>query len=131
MSRIVFDEPAWWQRRRWRVAVAVALTVVAVVVWWAALTPPDHAPAPRSNVSFSPSASFAAARPEPQPTEPIASRAPPATAAPNPPAATRAPTQPPLSTMVAPGVHITPLSVPPGTVPAPAGPTERDSEPEN
>ncbi len=38
---------------------------------------------------------------------------------------------PVLSTLVAPGVHITPLSVPAGTEPMPAGPGPDDSEPEN
>jgi hypothetical protein len=41
------------------------------------------------------------------------------------------PAQPALSTEVSPGVHITPLSVPAGTTPDPAGPREGDSEPEN
>jgi hypothetical protein len=127
MSHIVFDEPAWWQRTRWRVAAAVALTFVAVIVWWAALTPP--APAPPAA-----SPSYAAVRMAPQPAQPmeptqrITPPAQPAITASSPPAAS--PTQP-LSTMIAPGVHVTPLSVPPGTVPQPAGPSERDSESEN
>lgn len=36
-----------------------------------------------------------------------------------------------LSREVAPGVHVTPLGVPPGTTPRPAGPGPDDSEPEN
>ncbi len=36
-----------------------------------------------------------------------------------------------LSTLVAPGMHVTPLSVPVGTTPRPAASNERDSEPEN
>jgi hypothetical protein len=127
MSRIVFDEPTWWQRPRWRLAAAIALILVAVIVWSTALTPRDSAPAPKAQ-----SPSFATARVAPQPTEPITPAVPPAPApAPSLPAASHAPTQPPLSTMIAPGVHVTPLSVPPGTVPQPAGPSERDSESEN
>lgn len=127
MSRVIFDEPAWWQQPRWRLAAAIALTLVAVIVWWVALTPRDPAPAPQAQ-----SPSFATARLTPQPTEPITPAAPPAPApAPSLPAASQVQTQPPLSTMVAPGVHVTPLSVPPGTVPQPAGPSERDSESEN
>jgi len=37
----------------------------------------------------------------------------------------------PLSTQVAPGVHLTPMGLPPGAVPLPAGPQPHDSEPEN
>jgi hypothetical protein len=39
--------------------------------------------------------------------------------------------EPALSVQISPGVHITPLSVPPGSTPEPAGPRAEDSEPEN
>ncbi|MBX3604706.1 MAG: hypothetical protein KF788_05530 [Piscinibacter sp.] len=37
----------------------------------------------------------------------------------------------PLSTEIAPGVHVTPLAVPPGTLPQPAAPGPQDTESEN
>jgi hypothetical protein len=125
MSRIVFDEPAWWQRPGWQLASAALLTLLAGIVWWSALTPVDHEPivvrAPVTPVARA--APPPAAAPAPQPLR---------STPPAPPVeATPAPTTPPLSTMVAPGVHVTPLGVPHGTVPMPAGPNETDSEPEN
>ena len=125
MSRIVFDEPAWWQRPRWRTAAAAVATIAAVAVWRAALAPADPEPvtsrvssAPMAAAPVAPPIAEAIARPPPAAASAVAPPLPPAQPA-------------PLSTMVAPGVHITPLSVPPGTVPEPAGPSERDSEPEN
>jgi hypothetical protein len=122
MGRLIFDEPAWWQRPRWHVAAAAVAMTAAVAVWWVALAPAElEAIAPR--VSNAPA--VMAVRPAP-PVEAIAP-APEAASAPAP----SPPLLPALSTMVAPGVHVTPLSVPPGTEPVAAGPRAHDSEPEN
>jgi hypothetical protein len=125
MTRIVFDEPAWWQRPRWRITVGAAATTAAAVLWRIALTPADEQP-------IAPRVAAAPAAPAPRLAPPIAE----AIVRPTPAAASAVapplpPTQPPLSTMVAPGVHVTPLSVPPGTEPVPAGPRAHDSEAEN
>jgi hypothetical protein len=128
MSRIIFDEPAGWQRPGWQVAAA-AVALVALAIWWAALSPVDHEPIAR----HTPAPPLMAARSVPAPAATTVPAAAPLPAAARPVASAPAlpALAPPLSTMVAPGVHITPLSVPPGTVPVPAGPSERDSEPEN
>ncbi len=124
MSRVIFDEPAWWQRPGWQIAAAAVLTLVSVPIWWAALSPVEHEPvAPRT-----PAAPPVAAQPAPAPAAAtsLAPAAPQVAVAPTPVAP-----PPSLSTMVAPGVHVTPLSVPRGAVPVPAGPGANDSEPEN
>ena len=126
MNPIVFDAPAWWQQPRWRIAVALALAISAAI-WWTALTPVDNGPV-RPHAA---SASLAVARPLPQPAEAIVPAAPGATAPANTARIPLAQPPQPLSTMIAPGVHITPLNVPPSTVPVPAGPSDHDSEPEN
>jgi hypothetical protein len=123
MGRVIFDEPAWWQRPRRQIAIAVAAAIAAFAVWSLALkAEPPQAPTPHA-----PSAPLMAMRPAPSPIERVAP-APPAAASVPAPAARVAPS---LSTMVAPGVYVTPLTVPPGTEPTPAGPREHDSEPEN
>jgi hypothetical protein len=126
MSRVIFDEPAWWQRPGWHIAAAVLALVVLALSWAAS------SPANREAVALrTPAPPPVATRPAPAPPETIAAAAAPLPAAPGPVAASAAPAVPPLSTMVASGVHITPLSAPPGTIPMPAGPRETDSEPEN
>jgi hypothetical protein len=123
MSRAIFDDPAWWRRPRVQLAVAPVATIMAVAVWWIALAPDAPEPvAPRvSNAT-------AVAPPAAAPAQ--AHVAPPSPGAASAAASSTAPT-PALSTLVAPGVHITPLSVPPGTDPVPAGPRAHDSEAEN
>jgi hypothetical protein len=124
MGRVIFDEPAWWQQPQWQLVAAVIATIAALAVWWAALAPADSGPIepPRA-----PNMSMAAASPT---RAPIERAAPPlpgsASTVAAPPLA-----QPGLSIMVAPGVHVTPMNVPSGTEPAPAGPREHDSELEN
>ncbi|HEX6722493.1 MAG TPA: hypothetical protein VF107_13065 [Burkholderiaceae bacterium] len=124
MSRIVFDEPAWWRRPGLQLASAALLALLALIVWWSVLTPVDHDPivvrAPATPVT-------PVARAAPPPALSLAPLAQPLAAPPVP----ATPATPPLSTMVAPGVHVTPLGVPHGAVPLPAGPKETDSEPEN
>ncbi len=125
MSRIVFDEPAWWRQPGWQLASAALLALLALVIWWSALAPVDHDPivvrAPVTPVARALPPSVASPASVAQPLPPAA----PATIAPT------APATQPLSTMVAPGVHVTPLGVPQGAVPLPATPDETDSEPEN
>ena len=123
MSRIVFDEPAWWRRPGWQLASAALLALLALIVWWSVLTPVDHDPI----VVRAPVTPVARAAPPPA-LSPAALAQPQPLAAPPAPAT---PATPPLSRMVAPGVHVTPLGVPHGAVPLPAGPNETDSEPEN
>jgi hypothetical protein len=123
MSRLKFDEPAWWERPGWQIAAAAVLTLVSLPIWWAALAPVEHEPVALRTPVATPTAPQSARAPAP--AEPLPAM-PPLAVAPSPPSPA-----PPLSTMVAPGVHVTPLSVPPGTVPQPAGPSANDSEPEN
>ena len=125
MNRIIFDEPAWWQRPRWQLAAALALAALAT--WRVAVTAADHEPIARQPPAPPPVAALSV--PAPAATMPPAAAPLPAAASAA--ASSSALAPPPLSTMVAPGVHITPLSVPPGTPPVPAGPREADSEPEN
>ena len=121
MSRIVFDQPVWWRQPKWQLASAAVLSLVALVIWWAALSPPDHDPI--------------VVRAPPATAEPATRRAtapPPAAPAPalptavlpvaEPPPGTHGPiaTAPaPVSTAVAPGVHVTPLGLPPGVLQIP------------
>jgi hypothetical protein len=126
MSRVIFDPPAWWQQPFWRIAAAVGAFSVAGLTWWAALAPADPEPvaASASSAALANPRPVPSAAPAPALVETRAQIATPAVESPM-------KTPPPLSTMVAPGVHVTPLSVPPGTNPMPAGPTAHDSEPEN
>lgn len=103
------------RRSEWLLAVAT-VAAVSVIGWTAWPDPPQPLAVPEPakttwGASLSP---FEAPAPESlvQPPPPLL------------------PTSP-LSTQVAPGVHITPLSVPTGTVPVPAGPSPNDSEPQN
>ena len=119
---IIYPTP-WWQRRSWRGLALGAVAIGVAIAGW-----PDEAP---ERASAPPAR---AARPAPLTHAAIAGPAlpdatPPAIASPT--ALLEVETQKPLSTMVAPGVHITPLSVPTGASPQPAGPRPEDSEPEN
>ena len=120
MSRIVFDAPPWWQRPGWQLASATVLAGVAGVIWWTALTPIDHdpivvrtPPAPTVMARSAPPAPAATVAPAAPPVV-VAPAAPPvvvppAIAEPSPPPAAL-----PLSRMVAPGMQVTPRSLPPG-----------------
>ncbi len=125
MSRIVFDRPAWWRRPGWQLASAALLTLLAGIVWWSALTPADHDPivvrAPVPPLARAAPPPAVAPAPQPLPAPPAAA----------PIALPPTPATPPVSTMVAPGVHVTPMGVPNGAAPMPAAPDETDSEPEN
>jgi hypothetical protein len=120
----VLDPLPWW-RLRWA-GVGTLLAAVAVGGW---LTWP-------SDAGTGPSMPAPAVRP--MVAVPHSNLMPPAAVAEPPvagllvtgsPPSRREPLAP--STEISPGVHITPLSVPPGTTPEPAGPREGDSEPEN
>jgi hypothetical protein len=104
----------------------VALATLGI--GWAAMTPVEPEPVERAwaapPVAAWPGVAGAEAAEPATPALPVV-------AVPDAAAPSASPVPPALSTMVAPGVHITPLSVPPGTVPLPAGPTANDSEPEN
>jgi len=113
MSRIVFDAPPWWQRPGWQLASATVLAGVAGVIWWTALTPIDHDPIV---VRTPPAPTVMARSAPPAPAATVAPAAPPVVmppeiAEPSPPPAAL-----PLSRMVAPGVHFTPRSLPPGVL---------------
>jgi hypothetical protein len=127
MSKIVFDAPARWQRPGLQLAAAALAALVAVAVWWAVFTPVDREPVALHTTASQPQVTRAV----PAPADTVAPAAAPLVAAPNKAASSPTLAPRPLSSLSAPGVHITPLSVPPGTVPLPAGPSERDSEPEN
>lgn len=132
MTRIVFDEPPWWERPGWQVAAAAALALVALPIWWTALSPIEHEPvALNTRAPLPPPAARAAPTETLAPAQTLAPAATPLPAATDPLASMPALAARARSIMVAPGVHITPLSVPPGTVPMPAGPGANDSEPEN
>lgn len=130
-GRLIFDEPRWWQRAGWRVAAAFVV-LTAAAAWSLTMPAADEVPvvarttaapllsqvgvpAPDEARAAAPAASAAAEMVAP----PLALPALPALPA------------PPVSAEIAPGVHVTPLSVPPGTLPVPAGPRADDSEPEN
>jgi hypothetical protein len=127
MSRIVFDEPAWWQQPRWQLASAALLALLALAIWWSVLTPVDHDPIVVRAPIAPPATPMTRAAPAPAANPMSTPLAPPPAAPPAP----ATPATPPLSTLVAPGMHVTPLGVPHGAVPIPAGPNETDSEPEN
>ena len=122
---IIHSRQKRWTPQHWAIVGAAAALSLSLTWWFS-----DAGPA--------------AAHGEPKalpvaPSTDVARRDAPAAALVAPVAAPRVegPSQPPaapsapLSVTVAPGVHITPMSVPPGTVPKPAGPTPHDSEPEN
>lgn len=125
--------PGGLPRPQWLVTVG-AIAALAGLAWWrmtpepverATLVvqePPGWGAAPSP---FGAAAVPTAAAPLPSPVASTASVAPAPLPAPGP--ASPAP----LSILVAPGVHLTPMSVPPGTLPMPAGPQPHDSEPEN
>ncbi len=131
-ARIIYVDPP---RRLPRIAVmlaAIAAGTVAGAYWATAQTPHAEAPVqPASRAVAAAPAEPAAARPASTaaPASPLVTPAPLATAVPA--AVSSAAPVVLLSTQVAPGVHVTPMSVPPGSVPMPAGPSETDSEPEN
>jgi hypothetical protein len=78
VSKIVFDEPAWWRRPGWQAVAAALLTFAAWLIWWTALVPVDHGPivvqAPTATAPRTPPqpAAPAAARPLPLATPPLA-----------------------------------------------------------
>lgn len=121
MGRIVFDQPPWWQRPGWQLAIAAVLAVAAWAVWWTALTPVDHDPI---LVRSAPSPTVMARSAVPAPAAPQAPAAP--RAAPAPPVVD-APVLPEVATVpqaatppVAPGAtQLMPLNAPPGLL-APA-----------
>jgi len=123
MSRIVFDAPPWWQRPGWQLASATVLAGVAGVIWWTVLTPIDHDPIV---VRTPPTPTVMARSTAPAPVAPAAPPvvAPP-TAMPEP---SPPPAAPPLSRMVAPGVHVTPMGLPPGVLVPAETPTEENLE---
>lgn len=133
MSRptIFFDtRPRWLPRPSLLVASVAAGVVIGVAQW--GLSPVTAEQTTRAQArpvgpAAGPTVATAAARPLASVTPAgavVPSSAPPRQASVTPHAAA-------VSTMVSPGVHITPLSVPPGTQPTPAGPSPYDSEPEN
>ena len=131
------DPLPWWRSRR---ALGAALVVAGTLAGAVATLsdgsrlPPLHEPVV---VRVAPSAANAAATASPFLPSPMPHAAQPlpapaaAAAIPVGSAAPQMPVPPVLSRQIAPGVHITPLSVPPGTTPEPAGPHAGDSEPEN
>jgi hypothetical protein len=144
MSRpgtIVFDQPPWWRRPRVVLGCLACASVVGAL-WWSAITladdgeplqrPQAHAPQLADAPLASPNTPPDATAPDERAAAVTAIEPPaPASAAPAAQIQASPLTATPLSTMVAPGVHVTPLGVPPGTQPVPAGPKAEDSEPEN
>jgi hypothetical protein len=149
-STLIFDARPWWQPPRRAALAAAAASLLAGAAWWAGepATAPIDAPkvqvdwagvaspfAPVLAGSLTPATALPAAAGAavltPLPPAPEASypaRPLPSLQAPEP---SRPPSSASISTMVAPGVHFTPMSVPQGTVAVPAGPSVHDSEPEN
>jgi hypothetical protein len=120
---VVYARP-WW-RRPWGIALVggVVAAVPACVVWSTTpvvLDPPLPAhPAPSVATSVSlPAFSLMAV-----PVETTDAVEAPASVPAQPAAA--------LSTEVSPGVHVTPIGLPPNGMPKPASPRVEDSEPEN
>lgn len=122
---VVYRRP-WWQRLGGIATIgAVAAAVPAFVVWSTepvVIDAPPRAIAPPAPQGTPP------ASPPQQAVVQVQSEAT-ATGAPS--HAEREPSPPALSVQVAPGVHVTPIGVPDGGVPMPAGPHADDSEPEN
>jgi hypothetical protein len=127
----VIDPLPWWRSRWVGVGTLLAAVGVAGVVAFAGwlTSPSDDGAGPlMPQPAVRPTVAVLHGNPIPPPavTEPppvaglLAAGSPPPRREP-----------PALSTEISPGVHITPLSVPPGTTPEPAGPREGDSEPEN
>lgn len=121
---IIYSRQKRWTPRHWCIVGATAALSLSVTWWFSDASPSRRQPAAKA---ASPAVADA-----PRRDAPVSALAAPA-AAPlvENPSQVAAPSGAPLSVTVAPGVHITPLSVPPGTLPQPAGPTARDSEPEN
>jgi hypothetical protein len=121
---IIYARQKRWSLRHWAL-VGAAAALSLTLTWWFS----DAGPAAsRGEPKALPAAPSADAHRDATPAARVVPLATPRVEAPSqPPAASSAA----LSVTVAPGVHITPLSVPPGTVPKPAGPTPHDSEPEN
>lgn len=119
---IIYRTP-WWQRGRWQGLALAAVAIGVAIAGWPD-EPPARASAPPVRPVQAAQVRHAATS---APAVPDATSA----AVASPVALPEVETQKPLSTMVAPGVHVTPLSVPAGTSPQPAGPRPEDSEPEN
>lgn len=132
-SNVYVYARAWWQEPRGLLAAVAGVAICAgAATWWVLwLAAGANAPTRLRDAATLASASTAE-RPLPaaQPAPAVSLRAT-AIAAGSSPQAAPAPSPPPPSTMVAPGVHITPLGVPPGTVPMPAGPRPDDTESDN
>lgn len=122
---IIHSRQKRWTPRHWCVVGAAAALALSVTWWFSDAGPPARRGAPRA--ASLPSSAEGARR-----DAPVSALAAPAAAPPvENPSQVAAPSGAALSVTVAPGVHITPMSVPPGTLPKPAGPTPNDSEPEN
>jgi hypothetical protein len=117
-----------------RVAMAAVAAGLALGTAWHLSAADDAAPAAADRAAtpvpaLPPATGMATAAP--LPGVPVVQPVPAATVAPLTRDAT-APPAVPLSREVAPGMHVTPMTLPPGaTVAQPAGPTAHDSEPEN
>jgi hypothetical protein len=71
VSKIVFDEPAWWRRPAWQAIAAALLALAAWLIWWTALAPVDHDPivvrAPAATTPRTQARPAAVPTPPPQP----------------------------------------------------------------
>ena len=126
-STIIFDVHPWWQTRR---GLVVALASVGVLcgIWWMVAWPTDDVPVvPQARAERPAATQLLDVEPASSAT-PRASALAPAAALPSAQPQRVPAAAPSVSTMVAPGVHITPLSAPPGAVAVPAGPGPDDSE---
>jgi hypothetical protein len=124
---IVIDTPPWW-RRPWGLAlIGSGVAAVAACVMGSASPVVPELPAPArpapSAVATTPRASFSLMAVPVEATH--ADEAPASAPAPS------TPSTPALSTEVAPGVHVTPISRPPAGLAVPPAPRVEDSEPEN
>lgn len=119
---LVIDPSPWWQQHRWLLVSLAAIAALGAAIWWAVAAAIERDAALASR----------AVRPAPVLVDRLMPAAPAGAVESDDPLPAPLPTAPaPVSTMVAPGVHVTPMSVPPGTGPMPAGPRAHDSEPEN
>lgn len=133
MSRptIIYDTRPRWLPQRWVIVAALAVGTLGGAIWTSyepqRIDPPAYARPATPRPGPGAPASLGTGMAPLQTPVPTASAAPAVVTAPQ----AQAMASPAWSTTVAPGVHVTPLSVPTGTVPVPAGPRPQDSEPEN